>query len=55
LIFKRLQTIITYIISESSKCNDEDMGYLDGFPEREGKAETFPAPEIELTTSELQL
>ena len=41
MIFKRLQTIITYIISESSKSTDEDMGYLERFAEREGKAENF--------------
>jgi hypothetical protein len=41
LIFKTLQTIITYILSESSKSNDEDMGILERFAEREGKAGTF--------------
>jgi len=48
LIFITLQSIITYILTESSKCNDEDTGNLERFTEREGKAETFLALETSL-------
>jgi hypothetical protein len=41
LILKTLQTIITYILSEFRKSNDEDMGILEWFAEREGKAGNF--------------
>ncbi|MCM3663746.1 hypothetical protein M3204_04985 [Mesobacillus subterraneus] len=47
-------TNYNYVHNKSIKCNDEDMGFLERFAEREGKAENFLTQKETLTTSELQ-